>query len=544
MQAMLIHHKVQQTGIDKETVTSKHGQTVSPSDTQTPAKLLAIIDKKSEVIQAQQKRIAMLEEYLRLERAKRYGRSSEKHPGQAYLFNEAELEACDDEHDGDGEETQEQTKPKKRKGNGGRKPLSKNIPREQVQLTLSEEEKAGAVDTFFTKVKEELDIVPAKVRVIEYLQEKAVFVEDDKRIIKEALLPKHPIQKAVASISLLAYIIVSKYCDGLPLYRLEKILERHGGSITRTTLANWMIRLSFQLQPLINLMREHQLAGDYIQADETRIQVLKEEGRSALSDKYMWVTLGGPPEKPAILFEYDPSRGQEVPLRLLEDFAGYLQVDGYGGYDAVCKKENITRLGCLDHARRYYVEAKKGMPVIKGNTKMTKASIALKKIGKLYKIEREIKTLTPEQRYRERQTRSVPLLEDFKVWVDETIVKVDKGSLTWKALNYTRNQWPHLIRYCEDGRLNISNIKAENAIRPFVIGRKAWLFSDTPKGAHASATYYSLVESAKANGLEPFEYLREILKRLPYTESVEAYEALLPWNAKNTLCKAVVKQTA
>lgn len=511
-----------------ETAPTPDGQGTSLDFPAAPEKLIDIINQKSVIIAEQKKRIAILEEYLRLERRKLYGSSSEKNPAQDQLFDEAGLAACE------GEQVDEihgnLVEVKKKKGNGGRKPLSKSIPREQVRLDLSDEEKSGAIDTFYTKVKEELDITPAKVRVVEYLQEKAVFIKDDKRTLKKAPLPKHPIPRSIASISLLAYIIAAKYCDGLPLYRIEKILNRYGGSITRTTMANWMIRLSLQLQPLINLMREHQLAWDYIQADETRIQVLKEPGRSALSDKYMWVTLGGPPEQPATLFEYDPSRSQEVPLRLFEGFSGYLQVDGYVGYDATCKQENVTRLGCFDHARRYYVEAQKAIP--KSNTKISKASIAISKMGKLYTIEREIERLTPEQRYTERQKRSMPLLEEFKSWVDETIKKVDRDSLTWKALSYTQNQWQHLIRYCEDGRLKISNIRAENAIRPFVIGRKAWLFADTPKGAKANAVYYSLIESAKANGLEPYHYLCSVLKRLPYAEAVEDIEALLPWNMK------------
>jgi transposase len=484
-----------------------------------------VISKKSDVIEAQQKRITMLEEYLRLERARHYGRSSETSPAQARLFDEVEQQADD-------EDAQVQSAPKNKKGHGGRKPLSDKIPRDQVRLDLTDEEKDGAVDTFYTKVKEELDIVPAKVRVLEYLQEKAVFVEGEKRIIKEAALPKHPIPKSIASISLLAYVIVAKYCDGLPLYRLEKILKRYGGTITRTTLANWMIRLSVQLQPLINLMREHQLAYDYLQADETRIQVLKEAGYSAITNKYMWVTLGGPPDKPAILFDYDPSRGQEVPLRLFDGFSGYLQTDGYAGYDAVCEKQQLTRLGCMDHARRYYVDALKAISKKNQCKKVSKAATAIAMIDKLYDVEREIKALTPEQRYQERQKHSIPLLEEYKAWVDDNIGRVEKDSLTRKAMNYSCNQWPRLIAYCEDGRLNMSNILAENAIRPFVCGRKAWLFSDTSKGAKASAIYYSLIESAKANGLEPYEYLYKILKRLPYAESVEDFEALLPWNAK------------
>lgn len=239
-------------------------------DTDTLFELLThkqqVIDKKSDVIEAQKQRIAILEEYLRLERARRFGPKSEKAPNQIdLLFNEAE--ALDELFTVETAlaSLQETTDtPKKR----GRKGLSKQLPRHQVRIALSEEEKAGAIDTFYTVVKEELDIVPAKARVIEYLQEKAVFVDDGERRINAAEPPKHPLNKCIASISLLAYIIVSKFCDGLALYGLETILKRYGGDITRTSMANWVIRLATELQPLINLLRDHQLAYDYLQIDD------------------------------------------------------------------------------------------------------------------------------------------------------------------------------------------------------------------------------------------------------------------------------------
>ena len=491
---------------------------------------------KNTVIDSLKDRVAALEEYLRLERARSYGRSSEKHPGQGHLFDE--VEEVDDQ---DGSETDDEPnteKPKKKTGNGGRKPLSPSIPREQVRLTLSDEAKEGSIDTFFTVVKEELDIVPAKVRVIEYLQEKAVFITTDdnntsKRTIVAAPQPKHPLAGSIGSIGLLAYIIVAKYCDGLPLYRLENILQRYGGSITRTTMANWMMRLSEELQPLINLMREHQLSHQYIQADETRIQVLKEPDKAITSDKHMWVTLGGPPEQPAILFEYDPSRSKEVPLRLLDGFKGYLQTDGYAGYNAVCAKNDIIHLGCMDHLRRYFMDAKKAQPKTGGKVnkgKISKADLAINKLKKLYAIEKSIKDLSADEKYQARKERSIPALNDFKNWVDKNAPKTPSDSLLGKAFGYALNQWSKIVRYCDDGNLHISNIRAENAIRPFVIGRKNWLFSDTPKGARASATLYSLVETAKANNLEPYEYLRAMLKRLPYAETAEDIEGLLPWN--------------
>jgi Transposase and inactivated derivatives len=496
-----------------------------------------IIDQKSVVIDSLKDRVAALEEYLRLERARSYGRSSEKHPGQGHLFDEVELEGSQDnaEEALTSDDEPGASEPKKKTGNGGRKPLSPSIPREQVHIKLSNEVKEGAIDTFFSVVKEELDIVPAKVRVIEYLQEKAVFSTTDqdnntKRKIINAPLPKHPLQGSIGSVGLLAYIIVAKYCDGLPLYRLENILQRYGGSITRTTMANWMIRLSAELQPLTNLMREHQLSHNYLQADETRIQVLKEPDKAITSDKYMWVTLGGPPNQPAILFDYDPSRSKAVPLRLMEGFSGYLQTDGYAGYDAACVAYNITHLGCMDHLRRKFTDAQKAQPKKARKGALSKADIAINKLQKLYGIEQSIKHLSSGEKYDARQKRSVPALEDFKNWVDKNSPKIPSDSLTGKAFGYAINQWPKLIRYCDDGDLHISNIRAENAIRPFVIGRKNWLFADTPKGARASATLYSLVETAKANGIEPYEYFRVMLARLAYAGNVEDFEKLLPWN--------------
>ena len=482
-----------------------------------------IIQKKSVVIDEQKKRIALLEEYLRLERARLYGRSSEKTSAQGEIFNEAELSDC--MTDADDDEPVDPDKPKPRSNRKGRKPLSPSLPRYQERVELSEEEKQGAIDTFFTKVREELDIIPAKVRVKEILQEKAVFIEQDedqqdKRVIKAAELPKHPIPKSAVTVCMLAHIIVAKYCDALSLYRQEKILARYGGSITRTTMANWMIRLSLQLQPLINLMMDHQRAGHIINADETTVQVLKETEKSINSDKYMWVTLGGPPGQPSVLFHYDPSRSKEVPLRLFEGFNGYLQTDGYASYNAVCKQEGITQLGCFDHVRRKFTDAQKGeaKPGKKvKNTKVSKADVALSKIRELYVIEDEIKNLPVQEKQHQRQLQSKPLLDDLHAWLEKNVTRLVPDSLTHKAMSYALNQWPKLVVYCEDGHLKISNAEAENAIRPFTIGRKNWLFADTPNGARASAMYYSLIESAKANGCGSFETTKQTFKKLSFS---------------------------
>lgn len=496
------------------------------------SELLEEIEQNHQVIAQQHNRIEILEEALRLARIKRFGASSEKSDLQERLFDEAE-QLTEREEPTD---LQPVTPPEKKKKTG-RKPFSKDLPRVPVFIHLTEEEKAGAIDVFYTKVREELDIIPAKVQILEYFQEKAVFADtDDKdsRSMKAADMPKHPLSKAMGSIHLMAHVIISKYADGLPLYRMEGILARYGGDISRATLANWVIKLAHQLQPLINLMRDHQLAGEIIQMDETTLKVLKEPGRCVTSDKYMWVSRGGPPEQPSVLFEYDPSRRKEVPLRLLDDFSGYLQTDGYAGYNAVCVQNNITSVGCWDHARRKFKDAQTAQPKKRKNQKPTKADVALAYINKLYRIEREIKELSTHEKYRARQGQSLAILEQLRKWLDNNLGKVPKDSLTGNAFTYINNQWDKLVVYCEDGRLKISNVLAENAIRPFVIGRKAWLFSDTPKGAQASAVHYSLIETAKANGLEPYAYLVDVLTRLPYADTVEKLEELLPWNFKKS----------
>lgn len=485
------------------------------------------LSHNDEVMTSQRQQIALLEEKLRLLRAQRFGRSSEQSDAQQALF------ADDTPPPPSPTEPSPSPRKKPRRGNG--KGFSASIPREEVYLRLSEEQKRGAHETFFVKIKEELDIEPAKVRVIEYWQEKAVFVDEDKqRRLVEAERPRHVLGKAAASVRLLAYLIIAKYCDALPLYRLEGILKRCGGSVTRTTLASWLIRLSVELQPLINLLREVQMSGDYIQGDETRLKVLKEPGMKATGHKWLWIMRGGPPDRPVVLLDYDKSRGKDVAAGLLESFEGrYFQSDGYSGYDGVCRRKGIVHLGCWDHARRKFVEAQKAQPAAKHkNTGPSKADQALSLINELYRIEREIDDLDADQKRHQRQLRSVPALNQLKDWLECHGPKLVKGGLTRNAIDYTLNQWPKLTRYCDDGHLRLSNILAENAIRPVALGRKAWLFSDTPAGARASATFFSLVETAKANGLEPFEYLHKVLQQLPYAETVEDMEALLPWNIK------------
>jgi len=490
------------------------------------------LKQRDETIERRDNYIAILEELLRHKKIQQFAASSEKQPNQISLFDEAELEVeidelCDELPD-DVAEADAVSRSHKRR----QRSFSDTLLRERIELTLSEEEKAGASKTFFTKVKEELEYIPAQLKVLEYWQEKAVFEQNGEEHIVSAPRSTHPLGKCSATPSLLAYLITSKYADGLPLYRQEQMLKRLGHEVSRTSMAHWIIRLDSVFKPLINLMRETQNSSDYLQADESRIQVLKEDGKSVHSDKWMWITRGGPPGRPSVLFEYDPSRGGKVPVRLLDDFQGVLQADGYSGYGQVCRENNLTRIGCWDHARRKFVEASRAAPAGGKKGSPSKADMALSHIRKLYRIEKVTRDLSDAERYRIRQEKSLPLLKTFKTWLGKQAPKVMKGTLTRKAIDYTLNQWETLTGYCERGDLKISNVLAENAIRPFAIGRKAWLFADTSRGANASATCYSLIETAKENNLEPSAYIHHVLKRIADADTLEKLEALLPWNTE------------
>ena len=265
--------------------------------------------------------------------------------------------------------------------------------------------------------------------------------------------------------------------------------------------------------------------------DESRYQVLKEEGKSAQSQSYIWVQRGGPPDTPVILYDYDPSRSQSVPMRLLDGFKGYLQTDAYEGYGQVCRENELISVGCMAHARRKFDEALKAQSSVDPNKqKSTLAAQALKQIQALYRIEREIKLLTIDEIKRVRQARSVPLLNELKTWLDTNIIIVPPRSTLGKAMNYLNKQWDKLTVYTTDGRLRIDNNLCENAVRPFVMGRKSWLFFNSVAGANASANLYSLVETAKANGHEPYGYIKQVLTELPAAKTLEDIEALLPFN--------------
>ena len=523
----------------------KHAPETLPNDVDSLKELVHELQQKNA---HQSDYINQLIEAIQLAKHQHFGSRSEKFNSDqlSLLFNEAEAFAdqqSDNTSPGDSgsNSTGKTTVNSHERRKGGRKPLPDNFPRVEVTHTLDDKQCQcdhcnSQLKIIGEKVSEQLDIVPATIKVIRHVR-KTYGCSHCKQGIKSARLPAQPIPGSIATPGTLAHIVVGKYVDGLPLYRQERGLTRLGIEIPRSTLANWMIKAGLLIQPLINLMNDRLLNYDIIAMDETRCQVLKEPGKTPQSQSFMWVQHGGPPDKTIILFDYDPSRSQQVPIKLLQDYKGYLQTDGYDGYNKVCSQNDITQLGCWAHARRKFDEALKSQGKLKIK-KVSLAAVGLKRIQCLYAVERQAKALTPAQRYELRQSRSVPILDDLRKWLDQHLLVVVKQSALGKAMHYLDKQWDKLIVYTEDGRLRMDNNLVENAIRPFVIGRKNSLFSDTVSGAKASANLYSLIETAKANGLEPYQYLKTIFTELPKATTVEQIEALLPVKPETELDEA------
>lgn len=498
-----------------------------------------VVAEKEVALASRDARIAALEERIRLMLAQRFGASSERvADGQLGLFNEAEEHAAEVP-----EATPEDTSvevPAHRRRRGKRKPLPEHLPRVDVVHELTPAERicihhGATLEAFGEEISEQLDVQPARFRVLRHRRVKYRCPCCEGHL-STAPLPAQPIPKSQASPGLLAFITTAKYVDGLPLYRLASQFERIGVELPRQTQARWMVQSGDLVVPLINLLRERLLEGAYIHCDETTVQVLDEPGKAPESKSFMWVQVAGTGERPVVLFDYDPTRGANVPKRLFEGFSGYLQTDAYAGYNAVVRDNSITHLLCLDHARRHFVDALKAQGISpkklpsKTPPKAKRLLTALSYLRTIYAIERRIRGRPPDERYAVRQEDTRPVLDRFHEWARETAPRVAPKTGLGKALNYLLAHWDGLTRFLDDGRLEVSNAAAENAIRPFVIGRKGWMFSATVEGATASARLYSLVETAKANGIEPYAYLRHVFTELPKATTIDDVEALLPWN--------------
>lgn len=506
-------------------------------------RLQALLQERDATIDAYAREIEQLREYVRLLKSQRFGSSSERvHRDQLGLFNEAEqlLDAAS-ELDLDEEPI---SVPAHTRAQRGRRPLPAWMDRVEIFHDLPEHEKVCAADgtglvEISRETSEQLEFIPATARVLVHVRPKYA-CPCCKTGVSIAPMPPQPIPKSLASASLLAFVAVSKFADALPLYRLEGILARIGVDLSRATLAFWMVRCGELVQPLINLMRERLLDHDFIQCDETPFQVLNEPGKSAQSDSYLWVQRGTPDDHPLILYEYDPSRSGEVSERLFEGFQGIAQTDGYAGYGHLDDASGIVHVGCWAHVRRKFTDALKGAGknrknAAKRDKKQSVAEAGLRFIQDLYLIERSVADASIETRLRVRKEKSLPIVAKLRVWLDAAIPTVPPKSLTGVALSYLDKQWKKLVPIFDYGHVPLDTNAVENAIRPFAVGRKNWLFADTVRGAKASANLYSLIETAKANELEPWAYLERVFRDLPAAVTLEQVEALLP--SRVCVCK-------
>lgn len=500
---------------------------------QKNADLEAKLEKEKSESEA---KISWLQEQLRLHQSKRFGVSSEKGiPGQLELtlFNEVEQEA----DLASPEPTVETITYRRKKKRGQRQLMLENLPVETIDYRLSDEEQVcsccgGNLHEMSTEVRQELKYIPAEVKVVKHVRHvyscRHCEQEAIETPIQTAPMPKPVIAGSLASPSMLAHIMSQKYVEGLPIYRQEKHLHRLGITLSRQTMANWMMYGADRwLSKLYSRMLQLLVKLDIVCADETTLQVLQEPGRSASSKSYLWLYRTGVEGSPIILYDYQETRAGENPMNFLKEFKGFLQVDGYAGYHKV---ENVTLVGCWAHARRGFTDVLKALPT--NSIKPVAATEGLQFCNQLFTIERKLKELEPEERYKQRLEQSKPILDSFLSWLKVQEQHVLPKSGLGKAITYCLNQWDKLVAFLEDGRLEIDNNRSERAIKPVVLGRKAWLFSNTPNGARASAIIYSIVETAIANGLNPYYYLRYLFEQLPNLDLTDHdnLDQLLPWS--------------
>lgn len=507
---------------------------ISPKTTEQLEDRVSKLEREKAELELQ---LRWYKEQFSLQQKQKFGRSSEKtDPDQLELplFNEAEQEQNPSEE----EATVESITYERKKNRKVRKDLTENLPTETVEYILPAEDQVcsccnGKLHTMKQQVKEELEIIPAEVKVKRHVKHVYSCRNCEKNgtsnPIVTAPAPEHAFPGSLASPSAVSYIIEQKFVQGTPLYRQEQALERLGVPLSRQTMSNWLIQGSEQwLEPIYDRMADTLKKLDILHADETTVQVLKEDGREASSLSYMWLYRSGLSDPPIILYDYKPGRASKYPRQFLSGFEGFLHVDGYSGYNSL--KPDVTLVGCWAHARRKFVEAEKSVPDNSATTKSS-ASEGLAFINQLYQIEKQIKkeNLSPEEVYEARQKRSKPVLEAYLIWLKTMRPKILPKSLLGKAINYSINQMDHLRNYLEDGRLEIDNNRAERSIKPFVIGRKNWIFSNTSRGAKSSSVIYSIIETAKENGLKPQAYLAYLFEKLPNIQQSEI-DDFLPWS--------------
>lgn len=484
------------------------------------------------------KQIEALHEELAWFRRRYFGRSteqlSEAEQYQLRLFDEAEETLLAVETEAQPELVS--VAPHRRR-RPRREKLPSSFPVKEIVLDLLEAEKHCGCGHELTRIGEEtsekLDVIPPEFRVLRYVRPKYAWRhcegsgDEEHPAVRTARMPPAVIPKGIATEGLLAFIITGKFCDALPLYRQEKQFARLGVELSRRTMADWMIAVATACRPLYDELGSYIRSGRVLQIDETTLQVMREVERRNTNLSYMWVIRGGKPQAPGVLYQYAPSRGSAVAEELIGDFRRYLQSDGFEVYDRLCERLGITHVGCWAHARRMFFDAKSV------GTNTSSASQALASIAKLYVLEHRRETAESQEAFAEqRRAEAEPILEQFHQWLSTKALQVPESTALGKAVNYTLGQWPKLLHYLDDPQLTPDTNAIERSIRPFVLGRKNWLFSGSPRGAQASAVLYSLVETARANHWEPYWYLRAMLERLPYAKTKQDFRELLPQNLR------------
>ena len=509
--------------------------------TPTTENRVQLLEKENELLKIQNEaleaKVKFYEERFRLEQQKKYGSPSDQvHPEQM-AFNEVEKLSAQPAE----EPVIEVIEVKRRTGQSKARRTYTDLPIEEVYYSLPDEDQVCPecnhdLHEMKTEIRKELKIILPQVKVVHHIRQvyacrncDDAYTETPKACsIIKAPMPNPVLPGSMVSPSLLAYIIENKYNKALPLYRQEDAFVNFGIDISRQNMAGWVMKGADRWLKLIyGRLHHHLLQEDIIHADESSLQVLDEKTGSC----YMWLYASATTGKHQIkLYEYQPGRSQKYPKEFLKGFGGFLQTDGYAGYNDVA---GVTRVGCMAHARRKFTDALKALPK-EADVSRTKAKEGLDFITDLYRLEKKYRRLKldPAQRFEARLEEAKPILEKFRIWLGEQNPKaLPKGKLG-EAIKYALNQWNQLEAYLQDGRIAIDNNLAERAIKPFVIGRKNFLFSKSPKGAFASAMCYSMTQTAKANGLIPFNYLEYLFEQLPNvdTENPDVLDALLPWS--------------
>lgn len=491
-----------------------------------------MIHQLGETVGEQQREVEQLKHFIERLLRQRFGARSEKiAPNQMSLFDEPEAdeEATDPEDD---EPPPTAVSAHRRRG-GGRNKLPDHLPRERVEHDLTDLEKCcpccNQTRQRIGEVShEQLEFIPASLKVIEHVRFKYACRECEEHVAL-APAPAQPIAKGFAGPGLLSTILVGKYSDHLPLYRHESILSRNGVQLSRSTMSRWGLETAELLQPLTDLMKNRVLQSHVVHTDDTTIPV-QDQRLSRTRTGRFWVYCGDAAH-PYSVYDFTPNRERAGPQAFLKHFRGYLQADAYAGYEELYRSGRIQQVLCWAHARRKFYDARTVQPEA--------AHRALSFIQQLYAIEREAGELKPDlqqsadrarwwqRRWQLRQDKALPVLEQFRDWLTETSRALLPKSPVAGAMQYLLSRWSGFTRYCTEGILSIDNNLAERTLRPCAIGRKNYLFVGSDRGGEAAAVHYSLMASCKANEVEPFAYLRDVLSRIT-NHAADRLEELLP----------------